>query len=172
MLEIPAEVEAALARDANPSVLSDAVADVVRRQVETGLDIVNDGEFGKSFWNLYAGDRLEGVEWRPETEPTVTRGRDYAAFPEFYAWALQTPGVLGWRTPAANRNKPVAIGPLSYRSDAVQRDIANLKAAIGHVEVADAFLPAVAPGKHRGALRQRALQLAGGVALRARRRAA
>lgn len=145
VLEIPAEVEAALARDANPSALSDAVADVVRRQVETGLDIVNDGEFGKSFWNLYAGDRLEGVEWRPETEPTVTRGRDYAAFPEFYAWALQTPGVLGWRTPDANRNKPVAIGPLSYRPDAVQRDIANLKAAIELVEVADAFLPAVAP---------------------------
>ena len=49
VLEIPADVEAALAQDAAPPVLTEAVAAVVRRQVETGLDIVNDGEFGKSF---------------------------------------------------------------------------------------------------------------------------
>jgi 5-methyltetrahydropteroyltriglutamate--homocysteine methyltransferase len=145
VLEIPTEVESALAHDAAPQVLTDAVAGVVRRQAETGLDIVNDGEFGKSFWTLYAADRLNGVEWQDETEVALLRGRDYAAFPEFYTWAFQTPGVLVWNMPAVTAKKPVCVGPLSYRPEALQRDIANLKAALEHVDVTDAFLPTVAP---------------------------
>jgi 5-methyltetrahydropteroyltriglutamate--homocysteine methyltransferase len=145
VLEIPADVEAALAQDAAPPVLTEAVAAVVRRQVETGLDIVNDGEFGKSFWTLYAADRLDGVEWREETDIALLRGRDFAAFPEFYAWAMRTPGVLVWNQPPVTMKKPVCVGPLSYRPGAIQRDIANLKAALEQVDVVDAFLPTVAP---------------------------
>ena len=81
--------------------LTDAVADVVRRQVETGLDIVNDGEFGKSFWTLYAADRLKGVEWRDETERLLMRGRDYAAFPEFYDGPCRRPACWCWNMPPA-----------------------------------------------------------------------
>ena len=145
VLEIPSEVESALANDATPPVLREAVAAVVRRQVETGLDIVNDGEFGKSFWTLYAADRLNGVEWRDETDVALLRGRDYEAFPEFYTWAMRTPGVLVWNMPPVTMKKPVCVAPLSYRPEAIQRDIANLKAALEHVDVTDAFLPTVAP---------------------------
>jgi 5-methyltetrahydropteroyltriglutamate--homocysteine methyltransferase len=147
VLEIPDAVQAALAEDANasPPVLREAVADIVRRQVETGLDIVNDGEFGKSFWTLYAADRMNGVEWRQETSGPLLRGRDVEAFPEFYRWAIQKPGVLVYNRPQATAKRPVCVGPLSYRPEAVQRDIANLKAALEHVDAADAFLPTVAP---------------------------
>ena len=145
VLEIPIEVESALAQHATPPVLKEAVAAVVQRQVETGLDIVNDGEFGKSFWTLYAADRMDGVEWRDETDIALLRGRDYAAFPDFYGWAIQTPGVLVWNQPPVTATKPVCVGPLSYRPDAIQRDIANLKSALEHVDVTDAFLPTVAP---------------------------
>jgi len=145
VLEIPTEVESALADDPTTPVLTAAVAGVVKRQVDTGLDIVNDGEFGKSFWTLYAADRLNGVEWRDETDVALLKGRDFAAFPEFYGWAFQTPGVLVWNMPPVTAKKPVCIGALSYRPEAIQRDIANLKAALEHVDVTDAFLPTVAP---------------------------
>ena len=69
-LEIPEEVLEALKDDpsADAPVLRDAVVDVVRHQAEVGIDIINDGEFGKAFWNLYAGHRMNGVEWRDETD--------------------------------------------------------------------------------------------------------
>jgi 5-methyltetrahydropteroyltriglutamate--homocysteine methyltransferase len=147
VLEIPDAVQTALAEDANanPPVLREAVADVVRQQVETGLDVINDGEFGKSFWTLYAADRLNGVEWREESSGPVLTGRDFDAFPEFYRWAVQKPGVLVYNRPQTTAKRPVCVGPLSYRPAAVQRDISNLKAALEHVHAADAFLPTVAP---------------------------
>jgi hypothetical protein len=49
--------------------LRDGVADVVRRQVDTGIDIVDDGEFGKSMWSRYVLDRLDGIEARERSLP-------------------------------------------------------------------------------------------------------
>ncbi len=100
-LEIPDEVLEALKEDpsADSQVLRDAVIGIVKQQAEAGIDIVDDGEFGKAFWNLYAGHRMNGVEWREETDVVLRRGRDYAAYPEFYDWAMQTPGVLVWQRP-------------------------------------------------------------------------
>ena len=65
-LQRPAELSRALAAEGQwaPPVLDQlrrAVADVVRRQEETGLDVVNDGEFGKTMWSRYALDRLDGI---------------------------------------------------------------------------------------------------------------
>jgi len=147
-LEIPDEVLEALKDDpsADAQVLRDAVVEVVQRQAEVGIDIVDDGEFGKSFWNLYAGYRMNGVEWREETDVVLMRGRDYAAYPNFFDWAMQTPGVLVWNDPGeVVTRKPVCVGPLGYRPEAVQRDIRNLKSALEGVDVVDAFMPSVAP---------------------------
>src|ERR1700686_1150424 len=68
--------------------LTDSVAEVVRQQAQAGIDIVNDGEFGKSTsWSLYALQRLSGFELRP-IQPGAdpfARGEDRRRFKEFYA---------------------------------------------------------------------------------------
>ena len=46
------------------------VADVVRRQEATGIDVVDDGEFGKTMWTQYVIDRLDGVDSRDPRSPT------------------------------------------------------------------------------------------------------
>jgi 5-methyltetrahydropteroyltriglutamate--homocysteine methyltransferase len=72
--------------------LKKSVEEAVRRQIEVGIDVVSDGEYGKSVtWAFYVHKRLGGIEWRPFTteelkDPmaTVVSGRDREAFPEFY----------------------------------------------------------------------------------------
>ena len=69
--------------------LSDSVADVVREQAGAGIDVVSDGEFGKSIsWAQYALERLSGFERRPlrqEATNPFKRGADRTRFAEFYA---------------------------------------------------------------------------------------
>ena len=64
--------------------VSAAVADCLRRQAETGIDIVCDGEQSKSGFFTYVGERLDGFEPRPD-RPRTTFGAEVAAFPEYYA---------------------------------------------------------------------------------------
>lgn len=121
--------------------LARSVRDVVQRQVEAGLDIVNDGEFGKSHWVRYVAERLAGVEARlvAGRTPAVFAGRDRERFPEFYAEYDKT---LNY----ARAYDFVVTGPIAYKGRAfVERDIANLKAALAGKKVAGAFLPVVAP---------------------------
>ena len=73
--------------------LKSAVAEAVRKQVRTGLDIINEGEFGKAIWMWYATDRLTGFERRPYASPLLV-GRDREQFREFYAYAERTSGKL------------------------------------------------------------------------------
>lgn len=75
-------------------------------------------------------------------QKTMSMGRDFAAFPEFYAEYFPTQGL---RVRPGNMTT-VCNGPIRYiGQEQVQRDIANLKAAVGKVKVEDAFLPVVAP---------------------------
>src|SRR2546426_2318165 len=69
----------------------EAVADVVRKQVEAGIDIVTDGEQGKESFFGYINDRFNGFELQPvppgqERNPRAA-GREYLAFPDYYAWS-------------------------------------------------------------------------------------
>ena len=119
--------------------LRSAVAEVVRKQVESGVDIVNDGELSKINFTAYARQRLHGVEER-KAEPGrplfKIYGRDEAEFPEYFA----TRGTF-------NIREAVCVGPLKYIGQAaVQADIQNFKAALEGVKAEEAFLPAVAPG--------------------------
>jgi 5-methyltetrahydropteroyltriglutamate--homocysteine methyltransferase len=119
--------------------LRQAVADVVRRQLEVGVDIVSDGEYGKfRSWSFYVLERLEGLEERAVTA-AAGRGRDASLFPEFYAEYFPTQ-----RLP--KRGIPVAIGNIAYKGHAaLKKDIETFKAALAGVDVAGAFLPVVAP---------------------------
>jgi 5-methyltetrahydropteroyltriglutamate--homocysteine methyltransferase len=122
--------------------LRESVADVVRRQAEAGVDVVSDGEYGKGIsWNQYVLDRLSGFEQRTVAKgtPSATPGADRGRFKEFYA-------ELDERDPPANPRQPVCIGKISYRGQAeLARDIDNFKAALKAVNVAEAFMPVVAP---------------------------
>jgi len=131
--------------------LRSAVADVVRRQLAIGINLVNDGEFGKTMWVSYARDRLDGIEGRdtaPAGEGMIT-GRDRNEFPGFYAWAEGNASLFGYMEDSYfwsnNVDQPVVTGPIRYRPAAVERDIANLKAALADQPATEAFLPVVAP---------------------------
>jgi 5-methyltetrahydropteroyltriglutamate--homocysteine methyltransferase len=127
-------------REAFAAQVRRAVGEVVHHQIDAGLDVVNDGELSKRNFTTYARQRLGGVETRPPTpgERVLAKicGRDAAEFPEYFAGR----GNLAGR-------EAVCRGPLTYTGrDDVQEDIDNLRAALVGEAVAEAFLPAVAPG--------------------------
>lgn len=132
--------------------LTGSIAEVVRRQAETGIDIVSDGEFAKGVnWAFYIFKRLSGIGVRPATaeemnDPMASMGggRDHRAFAEFYAEYDAATGLakrLG--------NRVVVNGPIRYSPQQVLRDIQNLKAGVAKVKdehpSLQAFLPVVAP---------------------------
>lgn len=123
--------------------LSDSVADVVREQAGAGIDVVSDGEFGKSIsWAQYALERLSGFERRPlrqETANPFKRGADRTKFAEFYA-------ELDAKEAVATTTEAICVGPIKYTGQAeLQRDIDNFRSALKNVKTEDAFLPVAAP---------------------------
>jgi 5-methyltetrahydropteroyltriglutamate--homocysteine methyltransferase len=117
--------------------LSAAVADVVRRQVEIGLDSINDGEQSKTSFSDYVTTRLGGLAPTPEIYYSPITGRDRRDFPEYHERHR-----LG-----GQRHVYQCVGPLTYMGQSlVETDIANFKAAMRGLTVEQAYLPAVAPG--------------------------
>ena len=113
-----------------------AVADVVRRQVEAGVDVVNDGEYSKPSYATYVKDRLGGFggESRPLTY------RDLVDFPGMARRVFGDPG-------RARRRAPACTGAVSVRdAEAARADVANLRAALAEAAPAEAFLTAASPG--------------------------
>jgi 5-methyltetrahydropteroyltriglutamate--homocysteine methyltransferase len=119
--------------------LKDAVKDVVSRQVKAGVDVVNDGEFGKSGWANYILDRLSGFKPEPnKLYEAVWLGRDRVRFAEFMAAEFPR-GAKGTAGHAC-------VGPIKYQGHAeVRRDLENLKAATAAAGARDVFFTAVAP---------------------------
>lgn len=126
--------------------LKDSVAEVVRRQAQAGIDIVNDGEFGKSTsWSLYALKRVSGFELRPihaGADP-FARGADRERFKEFYA-ELEGGNDRTWSN--VTKREAVCVAPVKYTGlGELQHDIDNLKAGLQGLKVEEAFLPVAAP---------------------------
>ncbi|MGH2584126.1 MAG: cobalamin-independent methionine synthase II family protein [Dehalococcoidia bacterium] len=137
--------------------LRTGVAEVVRQQAEAGVDIPSDGEFGKVGWTIYVLERFAGLEPKdlPLGATPLGRGKDRQDFAEFYAvWGpvertLWLPPEVARADPGANAPvvRWVCTGPIAYTGQAaIQRDIANVKAALQGVQVEEAFLPVAAPG--------------------------
>jgi len=169
-LPLPADLDAMLAtRDDDPRVIEQRVAaavpEVVGRQLDCGLDVVNDGEYVKAgAAGAYAGyihARVTGWEERaPENAPPAKRAgtaeRDRRDYPGFYAsglWLSGSGGPVrpGFATPGAvpnaGRRARVCTGPVAYvGQDAIAADIdalrADLKGRPGHVE---GFIAALGP---------------------------
>jgi 5-methyltetrahydropteroyltriglutamate--homocysteine methyltransferase len=120
-------------------VLRESVAEVVKLQARAGIDIVNDGEFGKSSWANYILERTTGFEHRPnDVRPIRWLGRDLERFPD----------VMATEFPTMKNGLPteVCVGPIRYGDHtSINRDIRNLQDALKSVKVEQAFLPVVAP---------------------------
>ena len=114
-----------------------AVADIVARQVATGIDVVSDGETSKIGYATYIKDRLTGFGGENFTPKAQ---RDLADYPEFRARMIQFTGPQVFR-------RLCCTGDVTLRDhDAVKTDIANFKAAIAAAKPVDAFMPAASPG--------------------------
>ena len=124
--------------------ITEAVRDSVRKQVDCGIDIVTDGEVSKPGFFTYIQERLTGFEPRPGQKLLLFQ-KEVAAFPDYYAQYFKEAmmgGTIVAITPV------VCTGPVKYKGEqAVQKDIANVKAAAKAAGVSDAhvFLPATAP---------------------------
>ena len=133
-----------------------AVAEVVRQQVDSGIDIVNDGEQSKRSWQTYASTRLDGLEQRPTQERTAGAagsivGRDMAEFGEYFrrgfGGSAGLPATLRAGAVGGLSAPVYCVGPLRYiGQQQVQTDIDNLSAAIEGLGVEEAVLTAIAPG--------------------------
>jgi 5-methyltetrahydropteroyltriglutamate--homocysteine methyltransferase len=126
-----------------------AIADIVKRQADTGLDIINDGEHSKVSWMAYARGRLSGLE--EIDAPVRFRGatRDSQAFAGAYEdmkvmLAGRSGALVAKRT--VRPKAWICSGPVAYvGQDELRADIDNLKAALKDVSAEDAFLTAISP---------------------------
>jgi 5-methyltetrahydropteroyltriglutamate--homocysteine methyltransferase len=145
--------------------LRSATTEVVRKQAKCGIDIVNDGEFGKAMrraldfgaWWSYVYDRLVGFELREERakqgRAAWTFGsKERREFAEFYAGeasAAQSAATSQGAKAGSSSARMYGLactGPVKYAGQAaIRRDVDNLKAALGGVRIEEAFMTAVSP---------------------------
>ncbi|MGE0821493.1 MAG: cobalamin-independent methionine synthase II family protein [Candidatus Binatia bacterium] len=112
--------------------VQEAVTEVVRKQLECGVDVINDGEAGKIGYATYIKDRLTGFDG----EAGPLRAADVLDFPDYAR-----------RVYRVTAQRPACTGPISYRNkEALQKEIENLKTALQGVSPTEAFMSAASPG--------------------------
>ena len=124
----------------DPAALADrirsAVAQVVRKQTEVGVDVISDGEFSKPSYATYVKDRLAG--FGGASHPL--QYRDLVDFPGMARRVFGDPG-------RARRKTPACTAPIALRDgEAARADVANLQAGLAQVKAREAFLSAASPG--------------------------
>ena len=122
--------------DAFNQVIGDAVADVVRKQVGAGIDLVSDGEMSKISYATYIKDRITGFEGdSPRTPPS-----DLEEFPRFLERQAS-----GGGTPSYKR--PCCVAPIEVKSmQPLENDLSNFKNALSGQAVTGGFMNAASPG--------------------------
>jgi 5-methyltetrahydropteroyltriglutamate--homocysteine methyltransferase len=126
-----------------------AIVEIVRRQAETGLDVIGDGEHSKVNWMAYARGRLSGLEEIDSAPRFRGATRDSLAFPGAYEdarvmLAARSGAIVPKRT--VRPRALVCSGPVRYvGQDEVRADIENLKAALAGVDAEEAFITAISP---------------------------
>ena len=156
--------------DVHEARLHTAVAEIVQRQADIGIDIVDDGELSKlSFW-AYARQRLKGVNANPvgdlqakysgffaRASKTASAGSDRQRFAQFFAdteppnGVVTPPSVIQLYMPEGTATEGAisvtVVDRLQYNPTEVRRDIGNFTAALaGDIKIEEAFMPVVAPG--------------------------
>jgi 5-methyltetrahydropteroyltriglutamate--homocysteine methyltransferase len=144
------------------AILAKAVADAVRRQVETGVDVIDDGEMGKSQWITYLYERTSGLEPRPPQasfSSILPASRDRQNFPGAYREldlvehdaAIRIRSEAGGPEVEGPSTRGVSAwactGPMTYDRAAIERDLVNFKVALeaSGKDISEAFMPVVAP---------------------------
>jgi 5-methyltetrahydropteroyltriglutamate--homocysteine methyltransferase len=125
---------------------TEAVAEVVHKQIDIGVDIISDGEQSKTSFQHYIADRLTGLE--PITpKPGEKRTRENAAFPTFYKDGAHS---------GSQQARLVCTGPIKYVGQKqLAEDIANFKAALKGANPVGAFIPSVSPSSCAGTMENR-----------------
>lgn len=120
-----------------------AVKDVVERQRAAGIDVINDGEQGKTGFFAYIAQRLSGYEPRPRRGTLDKFRPEIEDFPEYYEQYFQRAMTGGMAVPAQTL---ACTGPVSYTGrEQLGRDLAALRAAVGDTSPDQVFVCAVAP---------------------------
>jgi len=136
-------------RDAFARRVRRSVAEVVRRQLETGIDVVGDGEHSKVNFRAYARDRLAGLEAIDGPANPEGPTRDSIAFAGAYEDAKVMLAARSTAIVPRRKAMPktvVCTGPIRYVGHAeLQADLDNLKAALQGVEATEAFVTAISP---------------------------
>src|SRR5215471_4970898 len=114
----------------------EAVRGIVKRQAETGIDIINDGEMSKPGYSTYVADRLSGFAGHEPAKPRLDTG----PYPNFMAAYERMTGPNTAR-------RAVCVGPIAVKDpEPLQADLANLKAALTQVKTVEGFMTAASPG--------------------------
>ena len=134
-----------------------SVGEVVAKQTKIGIDVVDDGEFGKVNWIAYVTERMTGLELRtrgrtealaqarwPEPERFGDFYRVYQGF-ECAQWLPETRSKDEYVSRGAAFQVAICTGPVSYKPEALARDLNNLKAAMAGAAATEAFVPVAAP---------------------------
>jgi 5-methyltetrahydropteroyltriglutamate--homocysteine methyltransferase len=120
---------------------TEAVGEVVRKQLELGIDIISDGEQSKTSFQHYIADRLAGLE-PIQPRPGEKRTRENAAFPTFYKDGAHS---------GSQRERLACTGPIRYvGQEQLAADIANIKTALAGTKPIGVFIPAVSPSSCAG----------------------
>jgi 5-methyltetrahydropteroyltriglutamate--homocysteine methyltransferase len=129
--------------------VSRAINEIAQRQAQVGLDVINDGEHSKVSWMAYARARLSGLT--EIDSPVRFRGatRDSLAFPAAYEDMKVMLAARSGMLVAKRTVRPkawICSGPIRYVGEAeLQADIANFKAALSGVDLAEGFMTAISP---------------------------
>jgi 5-methyltetrahydropteroyltriglutamate--homocysteine methyltransferase len=123
-------------KDALARLTRQAVFDIVRRQLQTGVDIVNDGEMSKPGYSTYVADRLSGFAGHEPAKPRLDT-RDHPNFLAAYE-----------RMTGANvARRAVCVGPVAWHDrEPLTQDLANLRDALAEVSAVEGFMTAASPG--------------------------
>jgi 5-methyltetrahydropteroyltriglutamate--homocysteine methyltransferase len=124
----------------------EAVAETVKTQTDLGVDIVSDGEQSKTSFQIYATERLQGLE-AITPKAGERRTRENASFPNFYKNGAHS---------GSAQARFACVGPIVYTGHAqVAADIANLKAGLNGRDPVDVFMPSVSPSSCAGLMENR-----------------
>ena len=126
-----------------------AIVEIVRKQSDTGIDVIDDGEHSKVNWMAYARTRLSGLEELDSPPDFRGRTRDSIAFAAAYEdmkimLAARSGAMVAKRM--VRPRKLICVGPIRYvGQEEVRADIENLKAALAGVDAEEAFMTAISP---------------------------
>lgn len=119
--------------------IKEAVTEIVHQQVDAGLDVIDDGEFGKPSFVTYIRERLAGLEAHGHRPNAWLSSREAISFPDYYKQQESA-------SPRAKQVQMACTSPLTYKGQAaLKAELETLKSALKGVNAADVFVPCISP---------------------------